>query len=699
MPTALSTFLIAQLGIAAGSFGATLVTAVVTIGFTVGASVLVNSIFGPSQPKPSDGQQNVRIAVGSRQRHYGIVHTGGQVSFLDSTNGTLGKAVTLGTGLESDILEHRINDKVVTLDGSGTVTEDSYHGAIHIHTRPGDPDQTSIAELTAIFPEWTADHRQRGCALAVLICDPVKQEHFSEVFNGRLPDYTQVRKAARCYDPRKDSNAVIGLDEAGAPIMGVGAHRLNDATTWEWTDNGPLVTADYFAHPDGYGGGFENVNWTNIAQEADIADEQVLTVTGESIARWRIWASYGLATEKRQQVLANMLKAIDGFCWQDADGKFNLMAGRFEEPDITVTDDHILAMSATLGADAARQVSAVKVLYTEAAIGYREQESATIDNPEVVDDPSTDPQAVEAYYIPAHNQAARVGKIVVRQLGERWHITARLNLYGLNLLGRRFVRLTSATLGITAAFKVDAVKLHLVDCAVEATLAEVKAEDWNFDAASEEGTPPLGPGAAPAPVTIPAPTGLTLAGIQIVLGGVNAVAIEASWDDPGRPDFSFEVRYRPSAGGTWAMMSVVDDAFLARSGPVNSGTEYEVQVRALTLGGRASAWSASATITPVAAATLSPPSGLSATGGAGEATVRLTMPTDANVAFARLYHSSTNDFGTATQVGGDIEAGPGVAVEVADGGLSAGTEFYWARAFDGSGGSSALTGPASATIS
>ncbi|MFX8895289.1 hypothetical protein ABTM96_19345, partial [Acinetobacter baumannii] len=92
------------------------------------------------------------------------VHTGGVLTFEESSNGTLGLVVTLGTGEEAEILEHRINDKAVTLDGSGTVTQASYHGAVHIYTRPGSDSQTAISQMTAKFPQWTSAHRQRGCA-------------------------------------------------------------------------------------------------------------------------------------------------------------------------------------------------------------------------------------------------------------------------------------------------------------------------------------------------------------------------------------------------------------------------------------------------------------------------------------------------------------------------------------------------------
>lgn len=663
----------------------------VNVAIAVGTSLLTNALFGRGRPKPSDGQQVIRQSVGSRKRHYGIVHTGGQLSFERSRNGRLAMVVTLGTGREGLALEHRINDKKVTLDTSGTVTQASYRGAVHIFTRSGDADQSAIAELTAAFPEWTANHRQRGCAHAAIICDPVKQEHFSEVFNGQQPQYSQVRQAAFVYDPRQDSTR-----------GGDGPQRLDDDSTWGWSDNGALVIADYVAHPDGYGLGYDNINWAGIAAEADVAAEACLTVTGETIERWRLWASYSLAEDERRQVLTDMLKAVDGFCWQGPDFKFNLMVGRFVEPDLIITDDHIKNMSGTLGPKTEQRTSALKMLYTEKAIGYREQESATVAIADAQVDPNTSAQAVEVYYAPHHNQAARLGKLEAARLGDRWHLSLTLNLFGLNLLGRRFCRVRSGLLGIDAVFMIDGgVKLSIgkEEITIGAQLREVRPGDWAFNAATEEGTPPIEPemGDDDEVVVIPAPTGIVLSAVQVAIGGINGVAIEVSWADGGRPDFSYQARYRRVGDPTWIMMTVDSDARTARSGLVDSGAEYEVEVRALTISYRASAYAPGGTITPIAAITVASPSFISVVGGVGEATIQLRMP-EAPFAYVRLFAAATTDFTSATQLGPDRVHGLGEVIDIVDGGLVSGARHYWTRAYGVGGGSSELIGPVTATI-
>lgn len=696
MPQTIAAAIVSAIGIgtAAGSaivvssFALSIITGVIALGITWAAMSLITAVFGPSRPRPSDGQQVVRQAVGSRTRNYGIVHTGGTLSFFESSGGTLGQVVTLGTGHESgEIIEHRINDKVVNV-ADGTVSDASYHSAVHIYTRPGDPDQTAIAELTAKFPIWTSAHRQRGCAHVAIIADPVKQELFSEVYNSQVPQYTQVRKGVKLYDPRLD----------GSRPGGSGPVRLTNPSAWPWSDNAALVIADYLAHPDGFGIGYANINWDNIAAEADICEQTISTVSGETVARWRLWAGYNLAQSERRQVLADMLIACDGFCWQGPDFKFNLMVGRYVAPTVTITDDHILAMAPSLGPKAQQRVSAIKVLYTEAAIGYREQESATVIVPDVNEDPNTDPQTVQAFYAPHHNQAVRIGKLKAAELGQRWRIPVTLNLFGLNLLAQRTCRFESAQFDLAIDCKIESPKLNTGNNTIEAVLTEIRESDWSFNAAYEEGTPPASSSSVAGTISIPTPTDLAVAAIAIALAdGGAGVAIAASWT-AGSVRLSYQCRYRAGAGGTWVMMATDSDACTATSGAVSSGVEYEVQVRALTLGQRASAWSASELITPSAAAALEAPSALAATGGSGSATISFRMPVQPSLAYARLYRSTTTSFADAVQVGGDIVGALGQVMSISDTGLSAGTKRYWVRAFNTVGASSALAGPASATI-
>ncbi len=689
MPQAIAAAVVAAVG--ATGVAATVITISVQLAVTLGLNFIARAIFGSGVPKPSDGKQIIREAVASRRRHYGRVHTGGALSFYESRGGTLGMVITMGTGRISQIIEHRLNNKPVTVGAGGVLSDPKFRGAIRIITRLGEDDQTAVSELTSIFPEWTTDHRQRGCSLVAMICGPVKQKYFSEVYEGnRQPEYTWISEGALCYDPRKDSTA-----------GSIGPHRLNDPETWEWTDNAALIIADYWASPDGYGAGADNVNWANIASEADICDQTVTTVDAQTIARWRIWGSYNLATDERRTVLQEMLKACDGYCWQDADAKLNLHVGRWIEPTIHLTDDHIIALNGSMGAKATDRVNEVKVIYTDARFDYNEQESAPVVNvaaQEALGRPES--QRFDIYYAPHHNQASRLGKRLLAKLSDRWNLVVVTNLYGLNLIGERFCRLTCAELDIQAvAFEVSSLRIDFEAGTIEVGLSEVRASDWDFDAELEEGLPPEEPDVTSTTPTVPVPENLTLTAVPITLGTVNGVGIRASWDEPSREGLSFIAEYRPEAGA-WANMAVNQDDFTALSPVVDSDVEHEARVKAVTISGRESAWTAVQTITPSAPSSLSAPSQFAvAPATTGEATIDWRNPVQPEFDHVKLFHNSTNNLGTASQIGSEQFGALGEVMTYNATGLAAGTRYFWARAYDAADNPSPAAGPVTAIIS
>lgn len=195
MPQAIAAAIVAAVG--ATGIAVTVITVAVNLAVTLGLNFIAKAIFGSGVAKPSDGKQIIRESVASRRRHYGIVHVGGALSFYESRDGTLALVVTTGTGRINRVVEHKINGKPVTVGAGGVLSDAKFRGAIRVLTRLGEDDQTAVSELTAIFPEWTADHRQRGCSLATLICAPVKDKYFAEVYEGnRQPVHTSYRSRA-----------------------------------------------------------------------------------------------------------------------------------------------------------------------------------------------------------------------------------------------------------------------------------------------------------------------------------------------------------------------------------------------------------------------------------------------------------------------------------------------------------------------
>lgn len=604
MPQALAAAIVAALSITGTA--AAIATAVITLAITVGLNFIAQAIFsGGGVGKPSDGQRVIRVNVGSRLRHYGKVRIAGQLTFYESKDGNLYVLVTTSQGRINAIVEFLLNGKVVTVDGGGLVLEAGYvrkgdnYAPVKLYYRLGTDDQLAYSQLTSIFAEWTTDHRQRGCSSVLLIAGDVHPDFFAEVYEGsREPEPSITAETSLVYDPREDSTAVIGYDGGGLPIMGSGAQRSDDPATFEYRDNWALCFADYLAHPDGYGMGWDAVNWTNIAEEAAICDATVTTVDARTIARWRASGSYRMATDERRSVVREFLKAGDGFMWQDADGLANIRCGRWIAPTVHIPEKHIIGLSASLGGNAPDRANEVRVVYMEPRFGYTETEAAPVvdaaaqaalGRPEV--------SRFDCYYCPDHNQAARIGKRILARLGERWALTITTNLYGLNAIGERFITLTVGELGIDeVAFEVTSIKIHPAALNVEIGLLETREADFAFDAATEEGDPPGDVADTTTPVTVEEPANLTLSLVHVTLSGSTGNAIQASWDEPVRLGLSAQVQYREVGATEWLEMTVSQEDLTATSGLISAGAEYEVQARHITVNGRHSDWTTAVTV-------------------------------------------------------------------------------------------------------
>jgi len=677
MPQALTAVIIALVG-PTGLLGGYVLN---EIGIPVDTGIIGKALgIGPKLPKPSDGQRVARVNVGSRIRHYGRVRAAGQLSFYESRNGTLYALVTTSQGKLSAVVEFLLNNKVVNVDGSGVVTDAKFRNAVSIFSKLGTDTQTAYSQLSSVFTEWTSNHRQRGCASILMIANGVKAEDFSEVYEGsREPEVSATYDTTAVYDPRKDSTAIIGYDAEGEPIMGSGSHRKGSSATWEYADNWALCFADYLASADGYGLGMNAINWVNVAEEAAICDETVETVDARTVAKWRVAGSYRMAEDERRAVIKEFLKAGDGFLFQDADGLANIRCGRWIEPTVHIPEKHIIGCAGSLGTDAQERANEVRVIYQEPRLGYIETEAAPlVDTPARLALGRAEVSRFDCYFCPDHNQAQRIGKRILKRLGERWALTITTNLYGLNAIGERFITITISELGINAlSFEVTSIKIDPAGLNVSIGLLEAQEADFSFDAAEEEGTPPGDVPSTAVAIVIEEVANLTLAAVQVTLGTGSGVGIRATWDVPTRTGLLVQAQYKATADSDWLELTVSQDDRVALSALVSTGVEYEVRARHLTVAGRPSDWSAPETITPTVAETApSTPSAFSATGGTGSADLAWINPPEANFDHVEIYTSTTADFSTASQIGGD-QAGAPSAADSATITLAAGSHYLW----------------------
>ncbi|MGL5447906.1 MAG: phage tail protein [Rhabdaerophilum sp.] len=154
-----------------------------------------------------------------------------------------------------------------------------YNGFLGTDTRLGArPDTALVPPLQAPAPGWTAAHRLSSTAA---IAWGHKFDKDGERFASGLPVEGVLAKWVKVYDPRKDST------QPG----GVGAHRLGDEATYEWSEN-PALHAGTYAFGRyvngkrvmGVGLPAEGIDWEGVAAWANDCEANG-------------WAMFGVAYE------------------------------------------------------------------------------------------------------------------------------------------------------------------------------------------------------------------------------------------------------------------------------------------------------------------------------------------------------------------------------------------------------------------
>jgi hypothetical protein len=200
----------------------------------------------------------------------------------------------------------RAGDYYMSFDGAGAAINEPYRGEMWLSTRLGTQPDTALSLPSGLkngvsFPGWDATRKMSGSAgYLVTLGENSKRS----AYEGKIPAFVTTIEGLFCYDPRQDSTYPGGA----------GSCRLNDPSTWVWTQN-PILYALKWAlglweGPNGKGapqvdyqvGGIgakvESIRLTTVVEAANIAD-----ANGWTSAAWPS------TDDDKAQVLDGFLKA------------------------------------------------------------------------------------------------------------------------------------------------------------------------------------------------------------------------------------------------------------------------------------------------------------------------------------------------------------------------------------------------------
>ncbi|WIY25112.1 fibronectin type III domain-containing protein [Parasedimentitalea psychrophila] len=544
--------------------GGFVVKTVVAIGLSALAAQLVPT---PSIPSPGARMVNFAQPVAYAEWVYGRSRKGGPLGFTGFSDGKRYYVAILAAHPIEGIVQHWLDERIVTLfseadPAKSNIAESPIKGYGRITAFTGDPGQQADPGLNAAFAEIAAAHDFKGLSGAVLWAARPPQSSFTQIYpDGRQWAYAPVFDGKKdIYDPRD------GLSR--------------------FTSNAALVFADWVVNVLG-----RDVDWAEVADEADASDVVALDSEGIPRKRWEINGTLSDEQEFEAQ-RAQMAAACDAFVYERADGKVGFTVGRWIEPELTLGPEDFLALElieGQWGADAPDEVAAV---YTEPDNGWRETPSGTWVERQVAMPVRDEPQL---FMVTNHNQVSRLNKRLARTKLSQYQLRGTLGMKGYEILGgrsggraHRFARVIHPEMGIDIYIEVGELARESVGI-FTLTANSVRPEDFDFDAATEEPRRPVYDGVV-SDASIPVPTGFAVSAAA-------AGSATVQWDVQDAA-YVMDLQYRTTAvSSAWVLVSAAAGQGALQVSGLLSGAEHEIQIRNRTNGLGVSDWSSSVTFT------------------------------------------------------------------------------------------------------
>lgn len=464
----------------------------------------------------------------------------------------------------------------VTIDGN-TVTFNSFGEAIGFYDNNldmwfygGTPTQTADPHfLSNTGGYWTSAHRGRGVVYATMRAQVTNSKKFP---NGR-PKPIFTIKGRRLYDPRKDSTVAGGL----------GTHRIDDESTWEWSNNAALVIYDFARgvyiegrRVAGLGMPNDLIDLEWVIASANACDEEDWTIDGPvscDADPADVLKSFAVHMAGRVAIRRGKFAPIAGYDWPSVG---------------EITEDDLAGKVQVKYAKNWRDVhNAIKASYRDDTVEYEAAETNLItvaawveqDNDQVFE------RSITLPFVSDRAKATRLAKLDLYRRRVPRTIECAVKLKRSRYVEGDFVDVSFPSYGINETYEVVRWELDQAGFAqLTLDLWDASGLDWSE---GEEGDPPEWSTLDRADLTPAAPdagdwtvTGETLASAS---GSIPAISVEGSppvWID------AIAIDWRVDGASAWNPFTETGvetpGTWITGLAP---GEDYEVSVR-YRFGGR-----------------------------------------------------------------------------------------------------------------
>lgn len=568
------------------SLGAFLASPIGGLILGIGLQLIVGTLFKQKRQTPTieAGKINVRINEPERWMNAGLNRQGGGVLFGEyDAVGYFWYLVVHSDSQLVDFDRYYLDDLSVEVDGNGFVTTGEFcldnKENIWVEGKPkvsyfqlwtttytdGNPTPPPIAAFKTAFPGpngWTDDHKLVGTTYTVVKCYWVPIENRHKVYKWKGP---------------------IGLGEPSVSIVGTWSKPYDPRTnTYGPTRNSALIWAWFRTQKYGRGKAFDSINWTRIAEQANICDQIVLDKNGNPHARYRCGSSVPESKE-RNEAEQEILISCDGQIVFDDDGKSWVRVGYYYEPTLALSRNRdIYAVESVEAQDGESETQGVIVRYIDPGARWTAQPSAPWKNPlYYVEGQTPRYLTIDALTIQDHNQAIRLAKSIGMRSQSLYKLLPTVGLRGIKARQERIVSFDydnefAGPHEIVTPVEVDE---NGVFCGFG--VVPVDANRWTLLAGEEPNKPVFAESTSDNIPEYPTNVVITFDG-----------AIRASFDPLPRSDWRVEFQYKPDADPdtSYTGMYVNTQANTAASGGLPQNQLFNVQYRTVTSAGRATDW-------------------------------------------------------------------------------------------------------------
>lgn len=312
--------------IAAGGISAIAATAVSYLAISAVTSYALSALspsVGSGSASTNGLITNFRSSTEPREIVYGQVRKGGVITFMESRDSSEGEenkflhfVVALASHEVEEIGDIYINDSVVTLDGSGYVTDTEWkdeggQSKIKITKNLGGVSQVADPELVS---ETSVDSNFVGVGIAYL---NIRLAYDNQVFSSGIPTFTAVVKGKKVYDPRTSTTA--------------------------YSANSALCIRDYLISEQGMDELEANIDATSFVASANVCDEDVQRKSSSATTEKRYETNGVLSTGDTLDTNLNKLVTSCGGTLFWGQGEWQLKVGYFTPSVKTFTLDDVLS--------------------------------------------------------------------------------------------------------------------------------------------------------------------------------------------------------------------------------------------------------------------------------------------------------------------------------------------------------------------